>query len=104
MLSRIKKNDSVVVLSGKDKGKQGLVISVDQKDGVALVQDVGVVTRYIKARKAGEKNRMVREEHPIMMCKIMPICPSCKKPCRVQVRFQEGSEKARVCGRCKESF
>ena len=104
MLSRIKKNDSVVVLSGKDKGKQGLVISVDQKDGVALVKDVSVVAHHVKARKAGEKSRIVKEERPIMLCKIMPICPSCKKPCRVQVRFQEGSEKARMCGRCKESF
>ncbi|MBM3887282.1 50S ribosomal protein L24, partial [Candidatus Dependentiae bacterium] len=103
MLSRIKKNDSVVVLSGKDKGKQGLVISVDLKDGVALIKDVSVVTRHVKARKAGEKSRIVKEERPIMLCKIMPICPSCKKPCRVQVRFHEGSEKARMCSRCKET-
>jgi len=104
MLSRIKKNDSVVVLSGRDRGKQGLVISVDQKNSVALVKDVSVVTRHVKARKAGEKSRIAREERPILLCKIMPICPSCKKPCRVQVHFHEGSEKARMCGRCKETF
>lgn len=104
MLSRIKKNDSVVVLSGKDKGKQSMVISVDQKSGVALVKDISVVAHHVKARKAGEKNRIVKEERPIMLCKIMPICPACKKPCRVQVRFQEGSEKARMCSRCKETF
>jgi len=104
MLSRIKKNDSVVVLSGKDRGKQGFVISVDQKNGVALVKDVGVVTRHIKARRQGEKSKIVKEEQPIMLCKIMPVCPSCKKPCRVQVRFTEGVEKSRACGRCKETF
>lgn len=104
MLSRIKKNDSVVVLSGKDKGKQGLVISVDQKNGSALVKDVNSVTHHVKPRKAGEKGRIVKEERPVMLCKIMPICPSCKKPCRVQVRFHEGSEKARACSRCKETF
>lgn len=104
MLSRIKKNDSVIVLSGKDKGKQSLVISVDHKSGVALIKDVGVVTHHVKARKAGEKSRIVREERPILLCKIMPVCPSCKKPCRVQVRFQEDEQKARMCGRCKETF
>lgn len=104
MLSRIKKNDSVVVLSGRDKGKQSLVISVDQKTGMALIKDVGIVTRHVKAKKAGEKNRIVKEERPILLCKIMPICPSCKKPCRVQVKFQEDGDKARMCGRCKESF
>ena len=104
MLSRIKKNDSVIVLSGKDKGKQGLVISVDQKSGSALVKDVSVVTQHVKARKAGEKSRIVKEERPILLCKIMPICPACKNPCRVQVRFHEGAEKARMCSRCKGTF
>ncbi len=105
MLSRIKKNDSVLVLSGRDKGKQGLVISVDHQKGFALVKDVELVTRHVKAKKAGEKSRLVREERPIMLCKIMPICPSCKRACRVQVSFQQdGEAKARVCGRCKESF
>ena len=104
MLSRIKKNDSVIVLSGKDKGKQSLVISVDHKIGVALVKDVGVIAHHVKARKAGEKSRIVREERPILLCKIMPVCPSCKKPCRVQVRFHEEEQKARMCGRCKETF
>ena len=104
MLSRIKKNDSVVVLSGKDKGKQGLVISVDHKNEMAFVKDVSVVTRHIKPRKAGEKSGIVKEERPILLCKIMPICPSCKKPCRIQVHFQENAEKNRMCGRCKETF
>ena len=104
MLSRVKKNDMVVVTSGKDKGKQSLVLSVDQKSGVALVKDVGIATQHVKARKAGEKSRITREERPILLCKIMPICPACKKPCRVQVRLQEGLDKARACGRCKETF
>lgn len=105
MLSRVKKNDTVVVLSGKDKGRQGLVIAVDQKNDLVLVKDVGVVTKHLKAKKAGEKSRIVREEKAIPLCKIMPICPSCKKACRVQVKFlNEGGKKARTCHRCKEAF
>ena len=83
---------------------RGLVISVDHQKGVALVKDVELVTRHIKAKRAGEKSRMVREERPILLCKIMPICPACKRACRVQVSFQEDNTKARVCGRCKGSF
>ncbi len=104
MLSRVKKNDTVLVLSGKDKGKQGLVISVDPKKDLVLVKDVGVVTRHVKARRAGEKGGLVKEEGYVPLCRVMPMCPSCKKPCRVQMKFLEGNDKARICHRCKEAF
>jgi len=105
MLSRVKKNDTVFVLSGRDKGKQGLVISVDPKKDLVVVKDVGIITRHVKAKRAGEKSRLVKEERSIPLCKVMPICPACKKPCRVQVKFLEGGEnKTRTCHRCKEAF
>ncbi len=104
MLSRVKKNDTVYVLSGRDKGKRGAVISVDPENGLVVVKDVGIVTRHVKARKAGEKSNIVKEERPIPLCKVMPICPACKKPCRVQVQFLDDGNKSRVCHRCKEAF
>jgi large subunit ribosomal protein L24 len=104
MLSRIKKDDTVVVLSGKNKGKQGQVIKVDQKKGVVIVKNVGLVTKHLKAKKTGEKSKIVKEESPFPLCKLMPICSFCKKTCRVQVRFLEDGGKSRVCGRCKEAF
>lgn len=104
MLSRVKKNDSVIVLSGKDRGKQGLVLNVDNHNSTVVVKDVEIVTRHFKARKAGQKSGIVKEERPIPLHKVMPICPSCKKPCRVQVKFLEENDKARICHRCKESF
>ena len=104
MLSRIKKNDSVVVLSGKDKGKQGSVIKVDSKKGLILVKDIGIITRHLKARKSNEKSRISKEESYLPLCKVMPICPACKKPCRTQVKFLDEGKKVRVCHRCKEAF
>lgn len=104
MLSRIKKDDTVLVLSGKDKGKQGPVISVNLKQNEAVVKDIGIVTRHLKAKKSGEVSKIVKEERPIALCKIMPICPSCKKACRVQIKFMEQGAKSRTCHRCKEAF
>lgn len=104
MLSRIRKNDTVVVLSGKDKGKRGQVISVNSQKETVLIKDVAVVTRHVKARKAGEKSGIIREEGFVSLTKIMPVCPLCKKACRIQVRFLEGNKKTRSCHRCKESF
>lgn len=104
MLARIKKDDLVAVASGRDKGKQGHVIAVDKKTGKVLVKGLMLVTRHKKARRQGEKSKIEKEESYIPFCKVMPVCPSCKKGCRVQVRVLEGDKKARVCQRCKEAF
>lgn len=104
MLSRIKKNDTVCILSGKDKGKQGLVISVDHKNDLVLVKDVAIITRHQKAKRAGETSRIVKEESYIPLCKVMPMCPSCKKACRVRVQLRENANKSRVCHRCNDAF
>lgn len=104
MLSRVKKNDVVIVTSGKDKGKQGQVIAVDPKRDTVLVKGIRVVTRHVKARTNREQNKIVHEEASMPLCKVMPVCPSCKKACRVQVRIAEGAPKARICNRCKEAF
>jgi large subunit ribosomal protein L24 len=104
MMSRVKKNDSVIVLSGRNEGKQGLVIDVDHKNGSVIVKDVEITTRHVKAKKAGEKSGIIKKERYIPLHKVMPVCPSCKKPCRVQISFIKGSDKLRVCHRCKEAF
>jgi len=104
MLSCVKKNDKVIVLSGKDKGKEGVVIRVDCKKDKVLVKDIGIVTKHMKARKSGEKSKILKEESFLPLCKIMPICPSCKKNCRIQAKVLENGKKVRVCHRCKEAF
>lgn len=103
MIARIKKNDTVVVLSGKDKGKTGNVIEISPKNEQVLVKDVGVITRHVKARKQGEVSGIKKEEQYIALCKVMPICTSCKKPCRVNVTAVSGS-KVRTCNKCKQEF
>ena len=104
MLSRVKKNDLVLVISGKNKGKQGSVIKVDVKGDKVLIKNVAIITRHVKAKRSGEKSRIVKEESYIASSKVMPVCSSCKKTCRVQVKSLEDGKKVRVCHRCKEAF
>jgi large subunit ribosomal protein L24 len=104
MLARIKKDDLVIVVSGKDKGKQGHIVAIDHKKERVLVKGVGITTRHIKARRQGEKSRISKEESYVPFCKVMPICPSCKKRCRRQVRLLDEGKRVRVCHRCKEAF
>ena len=105
MLSRVKKNDLVLVTSGKDKGKQGHVVAIDCKKSIVMVKGVGIVTKHVKARRQGEQSKITKEESYMPLCKVMPVCPSCKKACRVQISFLDGEKKkARVCSKCKEAF
>ena len=99
MLERIKKDDIVIVISGRDKGKQGHVVVVDRKKERLLVKGLGLVTRHIKARRQGEKSKIAKEESYFPFCKVMPVCPACKKRCRIQIQAN-----ARICHRCKEAF
>ena len=76
----IKKDDVVVVLSGKDKGKQGKVLEVQPKAGKVIVEKVNVVSRHTKPRKQGDQGGILKKEAPIYACKVQRVCPKCNKP------------------------
>lgn len=104
MLSRVKKDDLVRVITGKNVGNQGVVISVDRKKDRVKVKNIAMVTRHAKPRKQGEKGGIVKEEGFIHVSKVMPICSSCKKPCRMRIKVVGDNKKARSCHRCREVF
>ena len=96
----IKKNDKVIVLSGRDKGKTGEVLSADPKAGKVVVQGVSVATKHQKARKQGQESAIIKVETPIYACKVMVVCPKCNKPTRVAHKVGADGKKARVCKHC----
>ena len=99
MAMNVKKGDTVVVLSGKDKGKQGKVLSVNPEAGKVVVEGVSVATRHQKARRQGEEGGIVKKETPIYACKVMTVCPKCNKATRVAHKIVDG-KKVRVCKHC----
>ena len=96
----IKKNDKVIVLSCRDKGKTGEVLSADPKAGKVVVQGVSVATKHQKARKQGQESAIIKVETPIYACKVMVVCPKCNKPTRVAHKVGADGKKARVCKHC----
>ena len=96
----IKKNDKVIVLSGRDKGKTGEVLSADPKAGKVVVQGVSVATKHQKARKQGQESAIIKVETPIYACKVMVVCPKCDKPTRVAHKVGADGKKVRVCKHC----
>jgi len=96
----IKTDDKVIVLSGKDKGKTGKVMSADPKAGKILVEGVSVVKRHMKPRKQGDPGGIIEKEAPIYACKVMRVCAKCDKPTRPAHSFGKDGKKVRVCKKC----
>ena len=95
----IKKDDKVVVLSGKDKGKQGKIMSADPKNAKVIVEGVNVATKHQKPQKQGQEGGIIKVETPIYACKVQLVCPKCGKGTRVGHKFVDG-KKVRVCKKC----
>ncbi len=95
----IKKNDNVLLLSGKDKGKTGKVLQVLPREDKVVVHAINIRTIHTKAKRQGEKGQIVKSESPVHISNVMLVCPKCSKPSRTGARLDE-KNKSRVCKKC----
>ena len=95
----IKKNDTVIVLSGKDRGKKGKVLVAMPSENKVVVEGVNVATCHTKPRKQGEQGGIVKRETPIRTCKVALYCEKCGKGVRVGHKI-DGDKKTRICRKC----
>ena len=99
---KIKKNDKVKMLSGKDRGKTGKVTFVSNKDmenRKVIVEGLNLVKRHQRPKKQGQKGQIVSVERLVSISGVQLICPSCSKPVRTGHKV-EGKNKFRVCKKC----
>jgi large subunit ribosomal protein L24 len=96
---KIKKGDTVLVISGKWKGKIGKVLRAFPRELKVLVEGVNIVKKHQKPKRAGEKGQIVEIPKPIPVSKVKLICPSCKKATRVGYKIED-NKKFRVCKKC----
>ena len=100
---KIRSNDTVVVLSGKDKGKTGKVLRVDVKGQKVVVEGVNVATKHQAPRRQGQEGGIIKVETPIYASKVQVVCPNCGKATRVGLKI--GAEgKTRCCKKCGGAF
>ena len=100
MSVRIKKNDQVVVLSGREKGKRGRVLSVNADKGRALVENVNFVKRHTKANpQKNIKGGILEREASLPLSALMVVCKECKEPTRLVAKV-ESDRKVRACKKC----
>ncbi|MGN0550497.1 MAG: 50S ribosomal protein L24 [Acutalibacteraceae bacterium] len=100
----VKTGDTVVVLSGKSKGKKGKVLAVSPKEGKVIVERVNMVTKHVKPRKMGEPGGIVKAEGAMYASKVQIVCPRCNKPTRVAHKLYEDGTKSRICKKCGEAL
>ncbi len=95
----VKKDDTVIVISGDDKGKKGKVLEVSPKEGKVIVEGINIVTKHAKARRQGETGGIVKVEGAMYADKVQLYCDKCGKGVRVK-NVIDGDKKVRVCAKC----
>ncbi len=99
---RIKKNDKVKVLTGKDKGKIGKVIRIDEKKQRVLVEHVNMVKRHTRPSAKNKQGGIIEGEAGIHWSNVMLLCNKCMAPVRIQMKRLDDGKKVRVCRKCGE--
>lgn len=100
----VKTGDTVVVLSGKEKGKKGKVVAVSPKEGKVIIEKVNMVSKHTKPKKMGDAGGILKAEGAMYASKVQLVCPHCKKPTRIGHKISEDGTKTRVCKKCGETM
>ena len=99
----VKRDDTVIVISGDDKGKKGKVLEVSPDEGKVIVKDVNIVTKHAKPRRQGEAGGIVKVEGALYADKVQLYCEKCGKGVRAKHKIVDG-KKVRVCAKCGENL
>jgi len=99
---KIRKNDTVLVITGKDKGKKGKVRFAYPKDERIVIEGVNFIKRHVRATGTVRQAGIVEREAPIHMSNVMLLCNKCNRPTRIGFRFLEDGRKVRTCHSCHE--
>ena len=99
---RIKKNDIVMVTSGKDKGKTGKVLFIDACGLRAAVEGINLAKKHVRRSQENQQGGIIQIERPVSLSNIMPFCKSCNRAVRVGFSVAKDKQKLRICKRCKQ--
>ena len=102
-MAKIKKNDLVRMLSGKDRGKTGKVLRVFPSENKVIVEGLNMIKKHTRPRREGEKGQRVEVPRKVFTSNVMLVCPKCSKASRVGYK-KTGREKMRICRKCKGEF
>ena len=102
-MAKVRREDTVLVVTGRERGKRGVVRQVMRAEGRVVVTGVNVVKRHMRPR-ADRPGGIIEREAPLHVSNVMVVCKSCSKPTRVAFRFREDGRKVRYCRRCNQAL
>lgn len=100
---KIRKSDTILVISGKDKGKRGKVMKVFPENFKISAEGINLVKKHTKPRKQGEKGQVVHIPKPFSVSRVKLVCPKCGEPARVGYKLADGG-KFRICKKCRQEI
>ena len=100
----VKRGDTVVVIAGKDKGKEGKVVAAYPEQNKVIVEGVAMAKRHQKARMQGQQSAIVKKEAAIDASNVLRVCSKCGKAARTGIKILEDGSKVRYCKKCNETF
>jgi len=103
-MQKIKKNDIVQITKGKDKGKQGKIISIVKEGSCALVEGLNLFKKHKRQSRQDQKGGIISIEMPVSVSNLMIFCKHCSKPSRVGIMTLKDGTKSRFCKNCKEAL
>ena len=101
---RVRRDDQVAVLSGKDRGKRGKVLKVYPQAGRVLVEGLNLVKKHMRRSQMNPQGAILSRENPLPLDRVAPVCPRCARGVRVGFRKLPDGTKGRICRRCQEGF
>ena len=100
---RIRKDDKIMIIQGKDKGKSGKVIQCFPAEGFVVVEGLNTRTKHLRARDRSQKGQKIMYPAPLAVSNVMLLCPSCSARTRVET-VRDGGARQRRCKKCKATF
>ncbi len=100
----VKTGDTVMIMSGRDRGKKGKIMAVSPKEGKVIIENAHFVSKHVKPRKMGEPGGIIKAESAIYSSKVQIFCSHCNKPTRIGHKILEDGTKERICRKCGETL
>ena len=103
-MSKLRRDDQVTVITGKDRGKHGKILQVFPDRGRALVEGINLVKRHVRPTQDNPKGGFASQERPIALANLQRVCPRCRRGVRVKTTRAADGTASRACGRCGEAL
>jgi large subunit ribosomal protein L24 len=101
---KIKKNDKVEIIKGKDKGKVGKVLRIESIKNRLYVEGINIINKHVRQKDQSKPSGIIKKEGPIKISNIRLVCPNCGKSVRVGFEIKDSGEKVRICKKCMQQI